>query len=224
MDWGRVRRLADGSFPCPFPCLCAPHPLRFGIMPTQIQFILGLYTSFIAYHYYLEAVLGSQMADITVTCSPSEYVTFQSPPGLTCGQYVAPFISQAPGYLANPDSTGLCQYCPIASGRAYLQLQLTWTPDNKWRNLGIMCGFMALNIITTGLFIYRWVAAVLSWCVDLTRAAGDPQTTQGRSAVDFFVYSALFRWVFWVHFNGRYIELNLLKMRIVCRIDVCLDR
>lgn len=106
-------------------------------------------------HYYLEAVLGSDMQGLVVTCAPSEYVVYNPPPGQTCQQWSAAFLPSAPGYLSNPAATSGCQYCPVATGEAFLGLQLTWTPAHKWRNFGILAAFTVFNVITTGLFIYR---------------------------------------------------------------------
>jgi ABC-type multidrug transport system permease subunit len=108
------------------------------------------------------------MAGLIVTCDPEEFVVFNPPPGQTCGEWSAGFLPSSPGYLNNPSATSGCQYCPVATGDAYLQLQLTWSPANKWRNVGILCLFLVTNVITTGLFIYRLVGEAIVFRASLT--------------------------------------------------------
>lgn len=130
------------------------------------------------------------MEGLVVTCSPNEFVVFNPPPGLTCQQWAGPFLPNAPGYLNNPSATSGCQYCPVATGDAYLAMQLTWSPANKWRNFGILAAFTILNVITTGLFIYRWVCSLRTWSCESVGlgpdlvlffdSAGGGRETRGR--------------------------------------------
>ncbi|KAI9011791.1 ABC-2 type transporter-domain-containing protein [Hyaloraphidium curvatum] len=107
------------------------------------------------YHYYLEGALGSQLGGLIVTCAPNEFVSYNPPPGLTCGQWSAGFLPTAPGYLENPSATSGCLYCPVATGDAYLELQLSWSSGNTWRNYGILLAFTVFNVFTTAVFVYR---------------------------------------------------------------------
>lgn len=51
------------------------------------------------------------MRDIPVVCSEREYARFPPPPDQTCATYLAPFLGVTPGYVNDPNSTTLCEYC-----------------------------------------------------------------------------------------------------------------
>ncbi|EDR07164.1 uncharacterized protein LACBIDRAFT_299062 [Laccaria bicolor S238N-H82] len=59
------------------------------------------------YTYLIEGLLGQAIAigGQQVSCSPVEFVSITLPSGMTCGEYMKPFISFAGGYL-----TSDCQF------------------------------------------------------------------------------------------------------------------
>ena len=81
-----------------------------------------------------------------VECTAQEFNRFSSPPGLTCGQYMARFFADGGlGYIASND-TSSCEYCAYRSGDEFYQrLELSF--DNRWRDLGILASFIGTNII-----------------------------------------------------------------------------
>ncbi len=45
-----------------------------------------------------------------INCADIEFVTLNPPSGLTCAQYMDPYISFAGGYLTNPNAMSGCLY------------------------------------------------------------------------------------------------------------------
>ena len=86
--------------------------------------------------------LGGQQ----VTCSEVEYATINPPDGLTCSQYMDPYISRAGGYLTNPDSTSACRFCSFRNTDEFLDLSLNIKYSHRWRNVWIFGAFIALNV------------------------------------------------------------------------------
>ena len=61
----------------------------------------------------MTAVLGGT----NVVCSESELTLFESPPGMTCGEYAGSWLAdKSVGYLSNANSTGTCGYCQYSYG------------------------------------------------------------------------------------------------------------
>ncbi|KAJ2118700.1 ATP-binding cassette transporter snq2 [Coemansia sp. RSA 720] len=80
-----------------------------------------------------------------MVCKPEELFTFESPSNSTCNEYAGECIKNAVGYMTNPDANSACEYCPYAMGDEYL-VTLSWNFTHRWRNFGIMIGFLAFNI------------------------------------------------------------------------------
>lgn len=67
-----------------------------------------------------------------VTCSATELSVFQPPSSETCGQYLATYLTAAPGYLENPDATSDCAYCSIRVADTFLEsVGISWS--DRWR-------------------------------------------------------------------------------------------
>lgn len=88
------------------------------------------------------------MSSLPVICKDRDLVKVTPPPGQTCGEYMSNFFSYgAPGYIANPNATDVCGYCPYSSGAQYYSLNFGFDAANKWRNLGVIISFFAFNVI-----------------------------------------------------------------------------
>lgn len=76
---------------------------------------------------------------------------------MTCGVYMAPYISENGGYLTNSTvgSTLECEFCVIADTNAFLARFGIFYED-RWRNFGIMWGYVAFNVV---------MAVLLYWAV-----------------------------------------------------------
>jgi ATP-binding cassette, subfamily G (WHITE), member 2, SNQ2 len=71
-------------------------------------------------HYYMEGTLASVIHGQKVVCAPSEFAQFFPPSGKSCADWAGQYIAEAGGYLINPNSTAICQYCPYADGDEYV--------------------------------------------------------------------------------------------------------
>ncbi|KAF2068330.1 hypothetical protein CYY_010343, partial [Polysphondylium violaceum] len=105
--------------------------------------------------YLLEGVITNALRDLTVQCSPQDFLQFPPPSGLTCEQYAYDFQSDANnlGYISTLDN-GNCGYCKYKTGKEYYETVLSWSDDNRWRNLGVLISFWVFNIFMVILFIY----------------------------------------------------------------------
>jgi ABC-type multidrug transport system permease subunit len=106
------------------------------------------------FHYYIEGLTVNELDGYQVHCNQRDLLVFNPPPGQTCGQYSQEFLTYAPGYLANPNDSQLCGYCPYTVGNDYFDT-LGWSASHKWRNLGIIAAFWIFNIIVF-LYLVYW--------------------------------------------------------------------
>ncbi|THU82570.1 hypothetical protein K435DRAFT_446226 [Dendrothele bispora CBS 962.96] len=106
------------------------------------------------YTYLIEGVLGQAIGHQDIRCSDLELVTLNPPSGQTCSNYMDRYISSFGGYLANPDATSSCQFCPTNSTDTYLSSSFNIFYSHHWRNLGLVCVFIAFNIFA--MFAFTW--------------------------------------------------------------------
>lgn len=117
--------------------------------------------------YWIDGMISTQLHGRQVTCSATETSVFDPPSGQTCGQYLAEYLTQAPGTLQNPDATSQCQYCSISVADQFLVGNgMSW--EHRWRNFGIMWAFVIFNVfiavLTYYLFrVHRWNAGAFSF-------------------------------------------------------------
>ena len=105
--------------------------------------------------YWVSAVLSTGLANADVTCASNEWTTVITPKGRSCGEYMAEYISQAGGYVLDPEATGICSYCRVKDTNVFLSAVSAHYED-RWRNFGILWVFIAFNIVA---------ALVLYWLV-----------------------------------------------------------
>ncbi|KIH94142.1 ABC multidrug transporter [Sporothrix brasiliensis 5110] len=115
--------------------------------------------------YWVSGVISTAVHDRPIVCSAAETSIFSPPMGYTCGQYLAPYLTVAPGTLQNPDDTADCRYCQISVADTYLaQSNIYWS--TRWRNFGILWAYILFNIfiaiLTYYLFRVRRVSLSLS--------------------------------------------------------------
>ncbi|CAI7599821.1 unnamed protein product [Penicillium crustosum] len=103
--------------------------------------------------YFFGGSVSSALHGLRVKCGPDELVKFDPPPGQTCGEYAARFISQSAGYLVNETSSVNCQYCQYSVGDDYLET-LNFHYSDKWRDWAVFLGFCITNIVL--LYIVMW--------------------------------------------------------------------
>lgn len=71
--------------------------------------------------YLTQSLLEPVVWSLQIQCKNDELTSFQIPDGLTCGEYMAEFLSSNPGYVVNPNDTTSCAYCSYANGSDYLK-------------------------------------------------------------------------------------------------------
>ncbi|KAL1411469.1 hypothetical protein Q8F55_002425 [Vanrija albida] len=70
--------------------------------------------------YLMEGLLVWPIWDVKVHCKDYELGYFFPPANMTCGEYMAPFMKHASGYLKDPTNKLLCAYCGYSQGSEYL--------------------------------------------------------------------------------------------------------
>ncbi|KIY52486.1 ABC transporter [Fistulina hepatica ATCC 64428] len=106
------------------------------------------------FRYLLEGLLGQVLGDQTMACADIELVTVQPPSGLTCSQYLDPYMSVAGGYLTNPNATSSCEFCSTRTTDAYLGAVFNIYDRYHWRDLGIMVAYVGFNLAAT--YVLTW--------------------------------------------------------------------
>ncbi|KAG1047886.1 hypothetical protein G6F46_009926 [Rhizopus delemar] len=107
------------------------------------------------FHYYIEGLAVNELANLKVTCTNEDLITFQAPPNTTCGEYTKAYFSYgAPGYIADPQATGTCGYCAYSSGPEFYSTRFEWDAAHKWRNFGILIAFFVFNCFVFLSFVY----------------------------------------------------------------------
>ncbi|EFX03218.1 ABC multidrug transporter [Grosmannia clavigera kw1407] len=110
--------------------------------------------------YWVAGIVSTQLHGRAVDCSKSETSIFSPPAGMTCGEYMAPYLTQAPGNLQNPNDTENCRYCSLKVAVQYLA-QSSIFYSQRWRNFGIMWAYIAFNIFIA--VISYWAFRVKKW-------------------------------------------------------------
>lgn len=110
--------------------------------------------------YWIGGVLAATLNGQPVQCNPEETANFNAPSGQTCAEYAQSFLSQAMGYLINPDASTDCQYCPYSTGDEYLST-LNIKASEKWRDFGIFLAFCVSNWALVYFFV--WSVRIKGW-------------------------------------------------------------
>ncbi|KFA77102.1 hypothetical protein S40288_09502 [Stachybotrys chartarum IBT 40288] len=126
--------------------------------------------------YWVSGIVATQLHGRPVDCSQDETSIFNPPQGQTCGQYLQPFLAQAPGILQNADATSDCQYCPLQVADQYLAgSRIYWS--ERWRNFGIMWAYIVFNIFIA--VLTYWLFRVKPWDLPGRRMKPKPSKTRG---------------------------------------------
>ncbi|OBA28057.1 hypothetical protein HANVADRAFT_51777 [Hanseniaspora valbyensis NRRL Y-1626] len=81
-----------------------------------------------------------------VVCQPTELLPLEAPSGQTCGDFLATYTENNPGYINNPDSTGICEYCPYNTEDQVVEhFGVYW--DQRWRNFGLIWAYIIFNFV-----------------------------------------------------------------------------
>ncbi|KAF5603178.1 ABC transporter CDR4 [Fusarium subglutinans] len=107
--------------------------------------------------YLIGAMISNGVGKQEVACSEIEFLQFQTPANLTCGEYVGQFVQAVGGALSNPGANQTCLYCPIASTDTYLgTLNIRYT--ERWRNFGLIWVFIVFDVIAA--LVAYWLLRV----------------------------------------------------------------
>lgn len=91
--------------------------------------------------YLVGGLLGEVLWDVKVHCEPSEWVNFDAPPGQTCGEYMANFLSEQAGYLMDSNATSTCSFCQYSTGADYAKTFNLKEKYYSWRDVSsFFCG------------------------------------------------------------------------------------
>jgi len=105
--------------------------------------------------YLVSGMLATGVANTDIVCSSIEYLHFEPLAGQTCSAYLTPYIGAAGGYLLNPSATANCSFCAESSTNTFLAAVNSYY-DLRWRNFGIMWGFIIFNVFAA-LLAYWWL-------------------------------------------------------------------
>lgn len=110
--------------------------------------------------YLAEGMLVTGLSQVPVTCSDREIVRITAPPGQTCPDYLADYITTAGGYLvsgSNPASEQ-CLFCPVSTSDDFLSTY-GMSYANRWRDFAIVFAYIGFNIAAT-FALYKWFRVV----------------------------------------------------------------
>ena len=97
--------------------------------------------------------LGNQL----ITCTSTELVTIEPPLGVSCSAYMDPYIDFAGGYLADPNATAACAFCPFQTTDAYMQFKFNVSYGHHWRDLIVVLWVAGLNVC----FRFRFIESCI---------------------------------------------------------------
>jgi ATP-binding cassette subfamily G (WHITE) protein 2 (PDR) len=107
--------------------------------------------------YMMTGMLTVGLANSPVVCAVNEFLYMDAPSGLTCGEYLAPYIKMAGGLVQNPDATSMCQFCTTTTTNTFLE-SISAPYSDRWRNLGIFIVYPVFHI-AMAFFLY-WLNRV----------------------------------------------------------------
>jgi ABC-type multidrug transport system permease subunit len=95
--------------------------------------------------YWIGGIVGTELHGRQISCTDTEANIFNPPQGMTCGEYLQPFLAEAPGSLQNPNATSQCHYCSVSNADQLIAASgIFWS--QRFRNFGIMWAYIAFNI------------------------------------------------------------------------------
>jgi ATP-binding cassette, subfamily G (WHITE), member 2, PDR len=107
--------------------------------------------------YLIDGMLSTGVANTQGFCSDIEFRHFNPPSGMTCLDYLQPYISVFGGSVENPSATSDCSFCSLESTNTFLASVSSFY-ENRWRNFGLMWVYIFINAFGA-LFLY-WAVRV----------------------------------------------------------------
>ncbi|KAI1764501.1 ABC-2 type transporter-domain-containing protein [Hypoxylon sp. FL1150] len=111
------------------------------------------------FSYLVSAMLSTAVGNTHVECRSNEFIHFDPPDGLNCGQYLGNYTLAAGGYIepGTADRTSDCSFCTIYETNVYLEAAGA-VYEQRWRNFGILWAYIVFNVFGA-LFMY-WLTRV----------------------------------------------------------------
>ncbi|GME95584.1 unnamed protein product [[Candida] boidinii] len=106
--------------------------------------------------YFVQAFVAPLVHNRELVCTFDEYSIMDPPAGETCGSYLAAYIDNEGGYVANPEEDAQCKYCPYRlQSEVVLQYDIKWS--YRWRNFGIAWIYILFNFgaMLVGYYVVR---------------------------------------------------------------------
>ncbi|KAM6501505.1 pleiotropic drug resistance ABC transporter [Amanita muscaria] len=135
------------------------------------------------YTYLIGGLVGQAVGHQPIQCAPKEFNTVEPPSGTTCGSFLGPFISRQGGSVANPGSTSGCLFCSSATTDQFIGPKFNIFYSQHWRNLGIFCAYIVINIGAIYLLTYLFrIRSPLRLLLDLKDKFVHRKRSAGKSS------------------------------------------
>lgn len=108
---------------------------------------------------------------------------------MSCSAYMDPYMAYAGGYLANPNATSACAFCPFRTTDAYLQSTYNMAYGRHWRDLGIVLGAAGFNVRFPSVLVASSIAGGLTCCRDRSCLCLRACTSSGCAEVEYTLAS-----------------------------------
>lgn len=107
--------------------------------------------------YLTSGALSTGLHGVPVECAAREIVQIPAQAGLSCGEFLDPFVSAAGGRLVQAASDSACGWCPAATTDDIMH-NFGINYDDRWRNFGLLWLYIVFNVgAALGLY---WLARV----------------------------------------------------------------
>jgi len=109
------------------------------------------------FSYLVSAMLSTAVANTSVHCAANEFLKFEPPSGMNCGDYLKGWKGQFGGYIEDELNTTMCSYCTVSDTNVYLA-GVNADYNDRWRNFGILFAYIIFNVFAAlGLY---WLVRV----------------------------------------------------------------
>lgn len=112
--------------------------------------------------YFINGLLVACLKDAKVECSPVEILRIEpllTSTVRTCGEYMAPYLEAAGGYLVNPEAKENCGLCPVGSTNDVMAaMGLDINMSSAWKDVGCLTVYVVFNVLA--IFGVYWLVRV----------------------------------------------------------------
>ncbi|KAJ5717004.1 hypothetical protein N7488_002650 [Penicillium malachiteum] len=105
--------------------------------------------------YLIAGVTATGLHGRAIRCATAELSVFNPPSGMSCGEYLNPYLTVSGGELYNPTATSSCEYCQLSNADQYLAASNIYYSE-RWRNYGLGWVYIGFNICGTVLMYYMF--------------------------------------------------------------------